>query len=121
MLGAPSSEPIRLGDSWLVPPASRSFDDPDEAAFVNARRTHHPRACFIERVDVPRPLDDYPFARTYIRASADDADAPGALVFEATARHAKASSSWNYAEIATNHMIPNNRPDELAHHLLAMA
>ena len=31
-----------------------------------------------------------------------------------------ASPAWRYREIATNHMIPSNRPDELARLLLEL-
>jgi hypothetical protein len=31
-----------------------------------------------------------------------------------------ASSAWRYREIATNHMIPSNRPGELAQMLLEL-
>ena len=42
-------------------------------------------------------------------------------VFEAIAARARSSPAWRYAEIATNHMVPNNRPRELADVLLAIA
>jgi pimeloyl-ACP methyl ester carboxylesterase len=113
--------PIGLGDPWLVPPTPRDFDDPDEAAFANPRRTAHPLACFTEPVHLAQPLEDFPFARTYIRATADAPDAPGTAAFDAAAARARSSDAWHYHEVATNHMIPNNRPDELADLLLKMA
>ena len=36
-------------------------------------------------------------------------------------RRAKASTRWRYAEIDTNHMIPQNRPHELATLLLRLS
>lgn len=103
-----------LGEEWLVPPVPRSCDDPEEAAFMSARRVAHPRACFGEPVRLARPLEAYPFERTYIRASADDPDAPGARAFEAAAAHARSSGAWHCHEIASNHMLASNRPAELA-------
>jgi pimeloyl-ACP methyl ester carboxylesterase len=111
--------PIAIGDEWLVPPFSRSYDDPAEAAFMTSRRVGHPLACFTERVRLERPLEDYAFERTYIRASADAPDAPSAAVFEAAAEHARSSRAWHCHEIASNHMVPSNRPAELAQLLLA--
>src|SRR6185312_3730403 len=105
---------IRLGDAWLVPPYPRSFDDPVEAEWATARRTPHPIGCFTEPVRLLQPLEAFPFTRTYIRATADEPDAPGTAVFEALAARARSSPAWGYTEIATNHMIPNNRPRELA-------
>lgn len=105
---------IRLGDPWLVPPPAREFDDPEEAAFMNARRTPHPVGCFREPVRLAHPLESFPFSRTYIRATADRPDAPGAAAFDAAAARARSSDLWRYREIATNHMVASNRPDELA-------
>lgn len=108
---------MELGAPWLVPPPDRAFDDPGEAAFMNARRTPHPIGCFQEPVRLARPLEDYPFTRTYIRATADRPDAPGATVFDAAAERARESAAWRYRAVATNHMIASNRPEEL-HDLL---
>jgi hypothetical protein len=35
-----------------------------------------------------------------------------------TAERAKASPAWRYRELATMHMVPSNRPDELTELLL---
>ena len=46
----------------------------------------HPAGCFTEPVPLSRPLEDHPFTRTYIKATADGNDAfwaaaqPGAAV-----------------------------------------
>ena len=60
-----------LGRDWLVPPLPREFDDPAEAAWADARRTPHPAGCFTEPVRLARPLEDYPFTRTYIKATGE--------------------------------------------------
>jgi hypothetical protein len=120
MAGAPA-QPARLADEWLIPPAPREFDDPDEAAFVNARRTPHPIRCFTEPVRLAQPLESYPFSRTYIRATADRPDAPGAAVLSACAERARGSAQWSYREIETNHMVASNRPEELTELLLEVA
>lgn len=118
MLGQPDGDPLGLEQPWLLPPAPREFDDPAEAAFMNARRTPQPRACFTEAVALARPLEDHPFGRTYIRATADDPSAPTARVFDAAAEHARRSPAWHAREIATNHMVASNRPAELTAMLL---
>ena len=84
------------------------------------RRTPHPRGCFVEPVRLAQPLEAFAFTRTYIRATADDADAPGPAVFERAAAHARSSPAWRYREIATNHMVASNRPAELAALLLEL-
>ncbi len=121
LLGHKPSNAIMLGESWLVPPTPREYDDPAEAAFSNPRRTPHPAACFTEPVRLRQPLENFAFARTYIKATADAKDAPGAGAFWSAATRTKASDAWSYHEIATNHMIPSNRPEELAEILLKLA
>ena len=118
LAGGPRAGHITLGQPWLIPPFPRAYDDPAEAAFADARRVDHPARCFLQPVAVPRRLEDYPFTRTYIRATADAADAPGAAAFDAAAEHARTSPAWRYHGIATNHMIAQNRPDELVTVLL---
>lgn len=111
--------PVRgLGQRWLVPPPPRSYEDPAEQAFADPRRTAHPIGCFTEPVRLPRPLEEYPFARTYIKATAEP---PGSSPFWAAAKRAQASPAWAYKEVATDHLIPINRPAELAELLLELA
>jgi pimeloyl-ACP methyl ester carboxylesterase len=120
LVGGPPPGPITIGQEWLVPPSPREYDDPDEAAFADARRTPQPRRCFIEPVHLGRPLEAFPFTRTYVKATADAPDAPGNEVFRAAADRARQSPAWRHREIATNHMIPSNRPEELVALLLEL-
>jgi len=53
--GQSDARHIALEETWLVPPPPRSFDDPAEAAFMIARRTAQPWACFAEAVALPDP------------------------------------------------------------------
>jgi pimeloyl-ACP methyl ester carboxylesterase len=114
-----SAAAIGPGASWLVPPQQRDFDDPAEAAWSAARRTPHPAGCFSEPVRLARPLENYPFTRTYIKASAEPrADPPGP--FWTAADRIRNSPAWRYREIATTHMIPSNRPHDLTRLLLEL-
>jgi hypothetical protein len=117
LTGQPGGPVLSLGEEWLVPARPRKYDDLAEAAFSGPRRTAHPRACFTEAVRVPRQLEDYPFGRTYIKATQDAEPA----AFWTAAQRARSSPAWNYREIATNHMVPANRPHELADMLLELA
>lgn len=116
--GSAGTPAITLGADWLVPSVPREFDDPEEAVWQNQRRTPHPAACFTEPVHLARPLEEFPFTRTYIKATGDSPAAPGSGAFWSAAEHAKASPAWRYREVATNHMVACNRPDELARLLL---
>ena len=110
--------PATLGEDWLVPSPERTFDVPDEEAWMVPRRTPHPIGCFTERVRLARPLEDFEFARTYIKATLDPATDLGADALLRAAARADASPAWRYREIATTHLVPSNRPDELADLLL---
>lgn len=109
---------VALGAQWLAPPPARGYDDPAEEAFAVPRRTPHPVGCFTEPVRLPRRLEDYGAGLTYIKATAEP---PGPSPFWQAARRAQASPAWRYHEIATDHLIPVNRPDELAGLLLELA
>ena len=110
---------IELGGDWLVAPLPREFDDPAEAAWASARRTPQPAGCFTEPVRLVRPLEDYPFTRTYIKATGEPRPETGGP-FWAAADRARHSPAWRYREIATSHMIASNRPEELARLLLEL-
>jgi pimeloyl-ACP methyl ester carboxylesterase len=115
--GQPPAGPVaEIGAPWLVPAEPREFEDPATGAWSNLRRTAQPVGTFTEPVRLPVPLEQQRFGRTYIRATAD----PGGP-FEIPARHARESPAWRYHEIATNHMVPENRPAELAALLGALA
>jgi pimeloyl-ACP methyl ester carboxylesterase len=105
---------IELGEDWLLTGPVRDYDDPAEAQWMAARRTTHPKGCFSEPVFLAQPLEDYDFSRTYIKATAAPETDPGNAAFWQAARHAQASPAWRYFEIATNHMVANNRAQELA-------
>jgi pimeloyl-ACP methyl ester carboxylesterase len=121
LAGRAASQEIEVGEQWLVPPPAREFDDPSEAEFANKRRTPHPIACFTQPVALSKPLESFSFTRTYVKATEDAPDAPGAAAFWAAARHAQSSPHWRYHEIGTNHMVPHNRPEQLSLLLLDLA
>jgi pimeloyl-ACP methyl ester carboxylesterase len=109
---------LQLGETWLVPPPERQFDDPQEGKWVAARRSPHPIGCFTEPVYLSKPLEEFAFDRTYIKATLDPVSDVGAAAFQRAADRAKSSSAWRYAEIETTHMVASNRPGELAAILL---
>jgi pimeloyl-ACP methyl ester carboxylesterase len=113
--------PRSLDTPWLVDGPPRAYEDPAEAAFSGPRRTPQPVASFTEPVRLSRPLEDWPFSRTYVRATVPE---PGVLTnaaFGAAAARVRASEAWHYREIATTHLVAQNRPRELADLLLELA
>jgi pimeloyl-ACP methyl ester carboxylesterase len=117
--GAAERRMLELGDSWLLPAPIREFDDPAVGAWVTARRTPQPIGTFKEPIRVVRPVEDYPFTRIYIKATGEPRPDPAGPFWTAADR-VRNSPSWHYREIATNHMVPINRPDELARLLLEL-
>jgi pimeloyl-ACP methyl ester carboxylesterase len=113
LTGGDRSSLVGLGDEWLAPPRARHYDDPEEAAWQTARRVPQPVRCFAEIVHLPKPLEDYEVGLTFIKATVDPREG-GLNAFWDAATHAQASTRWQYHEIATNHMIASNRPEELA-------
>jgi pimeloyl-ACP methyl ester carboxylesterase len=106
------------GARWLVDPMPREYDDPALAEWSNARRVGQPARCFSEPARLPRALEDYPFTRTYIKATVDPRTTHP---FWRAADHAASSTAWRYREISTNHMVMSNKPAELAELLLEPA
>lgn len=109
-----------VGQEWLVPPIPRQLDDPAETEWSEARRTPQPVRTFTEPVRLARPLESYPFGRTYIKATDDPPRDGVQSPFWTAAERARHDPAWRYHEIDTNHAIPQNRPDELAAILLAL-
>ncbi len=106
--------------SWLLAPAPRQLDSEEDTQWMEARRSMQPLLSFTETVSLGQPLESGSFSRCYIKATAD-ADEKDDSAFWRAARHARESAAWSYHEIMTNHMIPSNRPRELADILLAIA
>ncbi len=111
----------QLCAEWLVAPAERSFNSPEEAEWANARRLPHPVGCFAEPVVLRQALEAHNFSLTYIKATEDSRSAPGGEAFWNAAEYADAHDRWSYHEIATNHMVQHNEPDALADVLLALS
>jgi pimeloyl-ACP methyl ester carboxylesterase len=110
-----------LDVDWTVPPRDREFEDPDEAAFAAPRRTAQPARTFTEPVRLERPLESYDFSRMYIKATGDPRSDTGPDAFWDAADRYRDQPAWRYEEIDSNHMIPQNRPAELAETLLSLA
>ncbi|GAA3158692.1 alpha/beta fold hydrolase [Blastococcus jejuensis] len=120
LLGHPGAESPAPGRPWLLDGPQRAYDDPAEEAFAVPRRTPQPIRTFTEPVRLARPLEDYPFPRTYVRATVPDPGTPVNPAFEAAAARARASAAWDYREIATTHLVAQNRPGELVELLLSL-
>lgn len=111
--------PIELGTEYLDAGLGLTWapDDPADGEFSDARRRPQSVATFTEPVHLERPLEEYPFTRTYIKATAESRT-NGASAFIRAGDYAKASAAWHYEEIETNHLVTANRPRELVDILL---
>ena len=120
VVGPPGQAMIDAADDWAIPPIPRELDTPEATAWSDARRANQPVGTLTEPVSLSKPLEDWDLTRTFIKASADPTEADDSAFWK-TARHAEASPAWSYHEVATNHMVPMNRPHELATILLDIA
>jgi pimeloyl-ACP methyl ester carboxylesterase len=118
-MGGPAGE-RQLGVPWLVPLVLRQLDDPAAAQWADLRRTDQPVRTFTEKVHLPKPLEDYPFGRTYIKALGDPRTDPPDVFYQAADRY-RDHPRWRYREHPSNHMIPANDPAGLADLLLELA
>jgi pimeloyl-ACP methyl ester carboxylesterase len=109
------------GPEWLIEPMPREYDDAADAAFAGPRRSRHPRGCFIEPVRLRQPLEERDFSLTYIKATGEPRPEGGGGPFWLAADRTSSDPRWRYREIATNHMIPFNRPQELANILMEVS
>ena len=111
---------IELGEDWSYPPLPRPLTDQAAMQWSDARRTNQPVGTFTEPVYLSRPLEDWPFTRTFVKATADPGEAADSA-FWRSGRQANGSPAWDYHEIATNHLIPMTHPAELTEILLGVA
>lgn len=103
---------------WLVPSPARQYDDPAEQAWAETRRVGHPRGCFTEPVHLSKPLEQWPFSRTYIKATGEPRPSGPPHPFWRAADSTRNNPAWRYREIETTHMVPHNKPEELIELLL---
>ena len=120
LAGLPADRGLGLGSDWLIDPLERTFEDPAAAAFATPRRTPQPVRTFTEPVRLTRPLESFGFGLTYVKATRDERATDGPDAFWDAADRCRGASSWRYEEIDSNHMVPQNRPAELAEILLSL-
>lgn len=108
------------GTSWLIEPLPRTLATPEETAWMNGRRSPQPRATLVEPVQLSKPVEEWDFSRTFIKAVADENE-PDDSAFWQCARRAQQSADWRYETIDSNHMVPLMRPNELAELLVDIA
>ena len=112
-------DPDRLGEPWGLAPLPRQLDTPEATAWSDARRVDQPTRTFTTPVSLATPLEQRGLPLTYIKATADPNESPDSAFWKA-ARHAEQSDAWRYREVATNHMVPFTKPDELTALLLEL-
>ena len=111
--------PRKIGESWQLPAIERTYDDPAVAAFAEPRRVAQPLRTVTDRVNLPKPLEQYPFGRTYVKCLGDPRG-EGRDVFYEAADQCRDNPAWRYQEHPSNHMLPLNDPAWVAAALLAL-
>ena len=110
--------PVEVGEEWLVPRQSASSTTPPKGSGPPLDGTPHPAAVSPSQFASFNHWNAFAFDRTYIKATLDPLTDLGASAFVRAADHARRSPEWRYCEIETTHMVPHNRPKELAAILL---
>lgn len=113
--------PSGITDPWAIEGVPREFEDPTEAEFHLPRRSLQPIRTLTEPVRLQRPLEDFPFGRTFVKALGDPRNPTGPDAFYDAADRVREHPKWRYHESTSNHMIPQNRPQELVDILLGLA
>jgi len=103
----------------VAPALPRDLDTPELTAWSDARRVGQPLGTLTQPVRLSKPLEEWPFPLTFIKATADPGEADDSAFHRAAAR-ARSSDRWGYHEIAATHMIPFSHPRRLADILLAL-
>jgi pimeloyl-ACP methyl ester carboxylesterase len=116
----PGRPPVEINEAWQLPTKERDFDSPEEGQWVSQRRSPQPAGTFTDPVYLAKPLEDYSFTRTYVKAMRNPPEDAVLGALGQCAARARSSSAWRYHEIDTGHMIPSNRPAELVEMLVAL-
>lgn len=106
----------RMGESWLVEGPPRIYDDPAEGEWSTPRRSAQPLGTFTEPVRLSKPVEEWPFSRTYILCSAPSSERNAASLERIA--YTRTHPAWRFREIETTHMVAQNRPDDLVRLLL---
>jgi len=114
------SAPAGIADPWAIDGIPREYEHPAEADFHLPRRSPQPLRTLTDRVSLSKPLEDHPFGLTYIKALGDPRLPSGPDAFYDVADRVRDDRRWRYVETTSNHMIPQNRPSELAELLLSL-
>jgi pimeloyl-ACP methyl ester carboxylesterase len=105
-----------MGKDWLVQGPPRVYDDPAEGEWAAPRRSPQPLPTMTEPVQISKPIEEWPFTRTYIKATAGNHERGGNVAVKAD--YTRNHPAWRYREIETTHMVPQNRPADLLQLLL---
>jgi pimeloyl-ACP methyl ester carboxylesterase len=116
--GAPP--PVLNEGEFLVPAIPRPLPDKVEEAWLSERRRPQPIGCFTDPVRLAKPLESHAFSLTYIKATADAREnaAERRSGFWQVADRVRNDPRWRYREIATSHMVQNEKPADLRELLL---
>src|SRR5688572_20857550 len=108
-------------DDWLRDAPAREYDHAGDAEFAGPRRVMHAAGCFAEPVRLRTPLEERGVSLTYIKATGEPKPEGAGGPFWAAADRTRDNPRWAYHEIATNHMITFNRPEEFVQILLTVS
>jgi pimeloyl-ACP methyl ester carboxylesterase len=111
---------VRDSGDWRIPPPGQP-DAVIREGGIEVRRSAMPIGTLSEKVRLSKPLEQQPFTRTYIKATADPRpEPPRRSHFWEVADRVSKDPAWRYIEMNAHHGIPWENPRELADILLAL-
>lgn len=119
ILGAAGEAMAGAAIDGYVHPIPRDLGSPEANQWSEERRVAQPVLTLTSPVSLSKPLAEWGFGLTFVKATADTAE-PDDSPFWTAARQAEASPDWAYHEVAANHMVPELQPERLAEILLAL-
>jgi len=120
LLGPAAGDAMKAGATdGYVQPIPRDLGSDEANAWAQERRVGQPLLTLTSPVALAKPLEEWDFGLTYIKATADPPE-PRDSPFWQAADRATESPHWRSHEIDTNHMIPELRPEALTEILLGL-
>lgn len=112
-LAPPEPKPQPASDYTLAPlPAAVFGASPEVAAFVDARTSPHPAACFVQPVKLIGSIDRIK-KKTYIYANV-----PAPTAFTPFYEKARSKPGWTVHTLPCTHLVQVDMPNELTALLL---
>lgn len=104
-------------DQWIDPPGTFGVKDEADLAWVLSKMSQHPTRSMRQKVELPTPLEDLPFQRTYVLAELE----PLGTWFADNAAKYETDPRWRFIRMQAVHDMMVTEPEQTAAILLKAA